>query len=423
MISRKEWVAGLVGLALTSPMVQAQVPPGLTGGTGVTPPFGGPASSALGAGAGMGAVPAAAAPKSIFSFLGITQANCQACKAKLCASQFGQMLNGLATGPVAGFTGGFIPPLCPPAPSADALAALEQRGGPLGAEAVAAKIKQSEADAKARVAAVEYLGTADCARWPEAKKALISALREDPNECVRFAAARVLNSGCCCSKEIIERLEICIAGTDTDNAPAETSPRVKAAAFTALQNCLVRVPITLPAEVPPPVPPIRREPGGPPEALPEQPLLREPSTMHSLEDAHMVAAHLEPAHQPSTFEERMSQKTFAQTVEEARNTLSEVSRNAQPPNTLPPGKRSVYHILLKTRQDLSAKTKQSATVPANPSDPGVEPSSYTPSVPPNPGEFLPAPTPALRPAPRPSIRAPRGTPITTRERRKVSSGC
>ncbi len=290
MTSRKEWIAGLVGLALASPMVQAQVPLGLPGGTGVTPPVGGPASSALAAGGGMGAVPAAAAPKSIFSFLGITQANCEACKAKLCASQFGQMLNGLATGPVAGFTGGFIPPLCPPAPSADALAALEQRGGPLGAEAVAAKIKQSEADAKARVAAVEYLGTADCARWPEAKKALISALREDPNECVRFAAARVLNSGCCCSKEMIERLEICVAGTDTDHAPAETSSRVKATAFAALQNCLSRVPVSIPAEVPPPPVPIPRERGGQPEALPVQPLQREPSTMHSQEDAHMVTA-------------------------------------------------------------------------------------------------------------------------------------
>ena len=423
MTSRKEWIAGLVGLALASPMVQAQVPLGLPGGTGVTPPVGGPASSALAAGGGMGAVPAAAAPKSIFSCLGITQANCEACKAKLCASQFGQMLNGLATGPVAGFTGGFIPPLCPPAPSADALAALEQRGGPLGAEAVAAKIKQSEADAKARVAAVEYLGTADCARWPEAKKALISALREDPNECVRFAAARVLNSGCCCSKEMIERLEICVAGTDTDHAPAETSSRVKATAFAALQNCLARVPVSIPAEVPPPPVPIPRERGGQPEALPVQPLQREPSTMHSQEDAHMVTAHLAPARQPATFEERMQQKTFAQTVEDARKTLFEVSRNAQPPNTLPPGKRSVYHILLKTRQDLSATTKQSATVPANPGDPGVEPSSYTPPVPPNPGDLESAPTPASRPSPRPSIRATRGTPITTRERRKVSSGC
>jgi hypothetical protein len=35
MTSRKEWIAGLVGLALASPMVQAQGPLGLPGGTGV----------------------------------------------------------------------------------------------------------------------------------------------------------------------------------------------------------------------------------------------------------------------------------------------------------------------------------------------------------------------------------------------------
>ena len=116
------------------------------------------------------------------------------------------MANSLLTGPVGAISGGFLCPLCPPAPSPAQIAALEKKPNG-GAEAAAAKIKASEADAKARVAAVEYLGTVDCNRFPEAKKGLLAALSEDPNECVRFAAARALNSGCCCDQEVIETLE------------------------------------------------------------------------------------------------------------------------------------------------------------------------------------------------------------------------
>src|SRR5437016_1696634 len=83
------------------------------------------------------------------------------------------------------------------------------------AAAAAAKIKADEAAAKARVAAVEYLGTVDCHYWPDATDALIMALRADRNECVRFAAASVLNSGCCCNKKTIEALNITVAGTET----------------------------------------------------------------------------------------------------------------------------------------------------------------------------------------------------------------
>ena len=41
----------------------------------------------------------------------------------------------------------------------------------------------------------------------------------------------VLNSGCCCNKETIEALNICVAGEDKDGNPPETSARVKGAAF------------------------------------------------------------------------------------------------------------------------------------------------------------------------------------------------
>ena len=170
------------------------------------------------------------------------------------------MFNSLLSGPVGAISGGFICPLCPP-PTAAQIAALANKPNG-GAEAAAAKIQASEADAKARVAAVEYLGTVDCNRFPEAKKALLAALREDPNECVRFAAARSLNSGCCCDQEVIEKLRISVAGEKKDG-PAETSCRVKAAAFSALQNCLMRVPEEVgrpPSRVGPP----RKGASGPP---------------------------------------------------------------------------------------------------------------------------------------------------------------
>src|SRR4051794_39434322 len=257
--SRKVGIAAILSVVALSPGARAQAIPGT--GLGAASGLGGGAATGLGT-----AAAPVAAPRTIWSFLGLSSSNIHACRDKLCASQFGQMLNSMATGPVAGVSGGFIPPLCPPAPNASQIAALENK--PNGAaEAAAAKIKASEADAKARVAAVEYLGTVDCNRFPEAKKGLISALREDPNECVRFAAARSLNSGCCCDQQVIEALRECVAG-DSKKAPAETSPRVKAAAFAALQNCLMKVP----EEVEAPAPVRRAIPEGGeslPDALPD----------------------------------------------------------------------------------------------------------------------------------------------------------
>src|SRR5271157_3149862 len=251
---RKRWVAGFLGLVAFCPPAWAQIPsvPGAGAGAGA----GGGAASALGAGAGT----PAAAPTTLWSRLGLSSSNLQACRDKLCSCQIGQMFNSLLSGPVGAISGGFICPLCPPAPSAAQIAALANKPNG-GAEAAAAKIQASEADAKARVAAVEYLGTVDCNRFPEAKKSLLAALREDPNECVRFAAARSLNSGCCCDQEVIEKLRISVAG-EKKGGPAETSCRVQAAAFSALQNCLMRVPEE--EEAPPPR---RARPEG--EGLPE----------------------------------------------------------------------------------------------------------------------------------------------------------
>ncbi len=189
----------------------------------------------------------------------------------------------MVTGPLGAVTGGFLPTLCPPPTAAQAAALANQPGA--GAQAAAAKIQADEAGAKARVAAVEYLGTVDCSRWPEASDALVKALLEDHNECVRFAAAKALNSGCCCNKDTIEALRICVSGeTKKGNAP-ETSPRVKAAAFAALQNCLMKVPEDLPPEKPP-TPERSQTPGVPPPPRPEG-----RSSMNAADGTHIATAY------------------------------------------------------------------------------------------------------------------------------------
>lgn len=328
--------------------------PGL-GGSGL-------GSAAAGEVPGASSLATPAAPRTLWSFLGLSPTSLQnakstvhACRDKFCQSQFGQMLGSFGSGPLAGVTGGFIPSLCPPAPSPAALSALESQSGPMGAEAVAGKIKQSEADAKVRVAAIEYLGTVDCNRWKEARIALINGLRADPNECVRFAAARVLNSGCCCSKPVIEALRVCVAGEDTDGNPPETSHRVKGAAFSALQNCLMRVPEDLPPEQPPPS--RERDRGGPVPALEPLPAPTmegdRNDTRHQDTAEHLAASHTMPTRKRQIAEPRQQPKTYSQTVNDARKTLFQVAQNPAPSNTLPPGKRTLLHAFLKARQDLA----------------------------------------------------------------------
>src|SRR5207302_4166245 len=128
------------------------------------------------------------------------------------------------------------------------------------------------------------------------------------------AAAKALNTGCCCDKKVIEALRLSVSGETTDGAPAETSPRVKASAFSALQNCLLKVPEDLPAEAPPvPAQPERSPnlvplPGGP-----------ERTTGHGAENTHIAAGYTPTtaANRPPTFTDRLQHKTFTQTVDEA----------------------------------------------------------------------------------------------------------
>lgn len=349
MAPRKAWISGLLGVALVTTTARAQVPPP----PGPVSPPAGIAAAATGGGPSAVAVASpAAAPRTLFSFFGISAENCAKCRDKLCQSQLGLLLNN-AMGPVSAISGGIIPPICPPVLNAEQMAALAAKSGPNGAEAVAAKIKADEADAKARVAAIEYLGTVDCRHWKEAEIAIMNALRADRNECVRFAAARVLNSGCCCSKEIVKVLKITVAGETSDGFPAELSPRVKGAAFSALQNCLMNFPDVIPPEPPkvdPPPPPLEREPGSP-APLPI-PLTPEPMTREGAPATYLAAGHSVPR-QPLSYQERLQQESLAQVVNEARSTLAAISQSARPPAILLTGKRSVYHSMIKARQDLT----------------------------------------------------------------------
>ena len=227
---------------------------------------------------------------------------------------------------------------------------MQQAGGAAGAQAVAGKIMKDEADAKARVAAVEYLGTVDCRYWKEARDALINALRSDRNECVRYAAARVLGSGCCCSKEVIEKLRIVVSGEE-DKDPAEASPRVRAAAFAALQNCLAKVPEVIPPEE---VEKPRLRNDASPNPLPDvKPrLVPERAAMAANDPGNVAAGYVAQERIPalSPADEAMQRKTFSQAVDDARRTLFDLSsQNARPAVVLPPGKQSVFHALVKAR--------------------------------------------------------------------------
>src|SRR5439155_7473500 len=137
---------------------------------------------------------------------------------------------------------GLIPPICPEVPSdADLKKLLDPDSTASEAEKTAAKIKADEAKAAQRRVAIRYLGTVDCHYYPEAEDALISGLRGDRNECVRFEAALALSKGCCCTKKTVEKLLLVVNGEDSDGNPSETSERVKGMAMVALQRCMGKV--------------------------------------------------------------------------------------------------------------------------------------------------------------------------------------
>ncbi len=271
------------------------------------------------AGVAGGAGGAAGGGRTLWSFLGISKANHAACKAKLCSSQIGQLLNS-GTRQMSAMTGGLLPQLCPPNnPSASDLAQP-------GAQGVAAQVQADEAAAKARVAAIEYLATVDCKRWPEAKKALIDGLRADRNECVRFAAARALGTGCCCNKETIEALTLTVKRSEKDGNPAETSPRVLSAALTALNHCVSCY------QEPPAQPPERPDAPKRPEAPAGYTALIDPSgnpaLEHALADARKLLATARPMRDPRDPTPLTGERSLMQAFARA---ASPPTRNVAPP--------------------------------------------------------------------------------------------
>lgn len=240
----KKYAAGLLVTAGLSSQAHAQVP--------AAPVAVAPATAPV-------AAAPAPAPANIWTFLCLSPEQKAACKAKLCGSALGQMLNnGLA--PMSTFSGGLIPQCCPLVSPADLAKPADS------AEGAAARAKADEADAKARRAAVRFLGTVDCHYWPEAQEALINALRGDRNECVRLEAAFALNRGCCCTKMIIKALVMTVSGSDEDGFPSERSGRVRAVAQSALAHCLECYTEVIP--VPPEKGPGGKEPVPPPIPMP-----------------------------------------------------------------------------------------------------------------------------------------------------------
>lgn len=150
--------------------------------------------------------------------------------ANFAKSPLGQMVNGLLK-PLGALTGGILGPVGGVDPAKQKLPA-DSPGG------AAAKIAAAEAQAKEKIADLEYLSTKDCRRYPEAEAAILAALRADPNECVRWAAAKALLSGCCCTPKVIKTLTVVVNQSDKDGNLAEESERVRLTAFLALERCV-----------------------------------------------------------------------------------------------------------------------------------------------------------------------------------------
>lgn len=150
--------------------------------------------------------------------------------ANFAKTPLGQMVNNLLK-PLSALTGGMLGPVGANDPAKQKLPA-DSAGG------AAAKIAAAEAQAKAKIADLEFLSTKDCRRYPEAEAAILNALRAEPNECVRWAAAKALLSGCCCTQKVIKTLTVVVNQSDKDGNLAEDSERVRLTAFLALERCM-----------------------------------------------------------------------------------------------------------------------------------------------------------------------------------------
>jgi hypothetical protein len=237
-------------------------------------------------------------------------------------SGFGQMAKSLLA-PLRLATGNLLPPIGVEVVSKGDVARMMADGGYAPAEIAAAKIKLDEAQVKSRRAAVRYLATVNCHYYPEAETGLIAALRCDRNECVRLEAALALGTCHCLTSRIVDALSVSAMGCEIDGNPGEISPRVRAAAQTALNRCMAHgtfVPAPAPQMLPPP------DWSAPPPLPNEVPL---PPVMT----------------QPTTYAVPMMPESSSPTILFERSRAESVS--ASPPNTsLPTGQRTLYHILL-----------------------------------------------------------------------------
>lgn len=332
-------MGGRAGAQMTIPGLGGGVPP-------LAPGLGAPAALP---GA---AAPVAAAPRTLWSFFGLSHESLAACRAKFCATPLGSMANNMVL-PYASMTGGLVPQLCPPVPTDAQAAALAASQGPNSAEAVAAKIKQDEAEAKARRAAVRYLSTVDCHYWPEAEAALIVSLRDDRNECVRYEAALALLNGCCCTEKTIEALNIVVSGSEKDGKPSETSERVRATAFAALQSCLCKYQPKPAKPLEPAVPiPLERTDGAVPAGL----------------AARAPRPALEPQfRRVAYYYQTLPLRPAREVVAEAQATVARLTGNPSTSRVLVTGQRTVYHALAR-----AAGPQEPAPAAAEPALPAAQ---------------------------------------------------
>lgn len=369
-----------VWIGLTATVIQAQVPgAGGAGAGAAAAPAAGGATAAPAAGA---AAPGAAGAAQ-GGFLTKFCAFLDECKRKCCATPCGQMINSMIM-PAAAFTGGVIPGFCPTTPSQKE---LEEEG--VGGAAAAAK--KEAAEAKARRAAVAFLGTVDCRYFPGTAQTLATALRVDSSECVRFEAALVLGRGCCCSEVTIKALEASVSGMEIDGNPAERSCRVRLAAAIALEKCLGCY--SPPYQEPEPKKIIGEETPTPGEVDPK--VKPKPDTLPAPK----------PVEPPTLKLERQPAKK--ETVERARKVLAEFQAMLStagggmpnPPPGAVAGRKGLFHLIKDTEfEGPVVYAPLESTSEAKMSDTASIPAPVTPAAPVKPALSIPTSVMAERAA-------------------------
>jgi hypothetical protein len=254
--------------------------------------------------------------------------------------------------PTGAFTGGLLGPICPPpglnGPGANGQPnpadLLKPPGSPEGA---AARIKQEEAQAKAKIAAIEFLATVDCRYYPEAEAGLLAGLRAEKNECVRIAAAKALASGCCCSPKVVKALLIAVNCSNKDGFPAEASELVRTYAYVALERCLRKC--------------VEEEPEAPPEPPPaaKKAMYEALAPMGTTLDyfGHILLASYYP---------QEAKETPAQVYAEARQTLARGLKVSSQTVARMSGPKNVADAVfpLESRPNISLASLTSFTMPS-----------------------------------------------------------